>query len=546
MKTLELTLSEDKTQITFDFCAVKLHVHFAQNSFEVCKQISENGKQCPLVLVMSQFDEAAKTHSFCGVPLLGVFSAGGRSPCVWNGLPSLALHPGAEVSPRLEHLPREKARRLVLQGLGCVKETKLSTGVLACSAGEAPSASLAKSLDNKKFYSQNLEDFFEPLMSGLYSFLNWDVASKSDNTMSASKLEKSNKGALEELHCVIPVPFDISNEEWVTEVKEALFCGFAQQRARYLGDLPSNFKTPKYLAEQAWLSEVGFEGKLFDFDELKRQGFGGIVAVGKGSASKPFVYVGEWSHPKAKKCLVLVGKGVTFDTGGYSIKPKQNHNEMKYDMCGAANVVAACEVLARQGVPLKIVCLLACAENMVGEQAQRPGDVYQAWNGKTVDVYNTDAEGRLMLADLLSFAGTFAPDCIVDMATLTGGTVSIAGKLAAIITGNKNNLVHQYQKCALDVGERYLQLEMVPGAIEDMKGAASDYTNMNAKWSSGCPTLYSAAFLEAFVPCNVPWIHLDIANMAWGLQNFGMYSGAGANAFGARSLAGFAREWSES
>lgn len=314
----------------------------------------------------------------------------------------------------------------------------------------------------------------------------------------------------------------------------------AWQFARWLGDRPANTLTPAALVEEvAWrLSPLGVRVQILDETELTSQGFGGIIAVGKGSANPPRLGIYEYAPAgfESSAPIVLVGKGVTFDTGGYSIKPKQHHNEMKYDMCGAAGVAAALEAIARARLPVRVIAMLACAENMVSRNAQRPGDVYRAWNGKTVDVFNTDAEGRLLLADALSFAGTFSPSVMVDMATLTGGTFAIAGNMAAIACANNESLVKDIRRAGAGVGEKYLHLEILPEAIADMKGHVSDFTNMNAKWSTSAMTMYAAAFLREFVPEGVDWLHLDIAAMAYSARDNGYASGPGANAYGARSL----------
>ena len=317
--------------------------------------------------------------------------------------------------------------------------------------------------------------------------------------------------------------------------------GLSFQKAREWGDCPANLLTPHILTTEvaARLIELGVKCTVLDEHALAAQGFGGLIAVGKGSANPPRLAVLEYTpreDGQQFETVALVGKGVTFDTGGYSIKPKMHHNEMKFDMCGAANVAAAFECLVRAKVKVKLVGLLACAENMVSANAQRPGDVYRAYNGSTIDVFNTDAEGRLVLADALSYAEKFSPQLIIDMATLTGGTTQIAGSMAAIVCTNKDEMLPLLKAASRFSGERFLHLEIFSDAIEDMKGAVSDYANMNTKWGTGAMTMYAAAFLQEFVPKGVPWLHLDIANMAWALKSNGYIRGSGANAYGARTL----------
>ena len=319
--------------------------------------------------------------------------------------------------------------------------------------------------------------------------------------------------------------------------------------ARYLGDTPANELTPRQLAQVGCDRLQGLATcQVLEFEDLEKKGFGGIVAVGKGSKNKPCVAVFDSNPAQGKtpsqKTLVLVGKGLTFDTGGYSIKGKQHHDEMKYDMCGAANVIAALEVLLRaqpQKEQWRVVGLLACAENMVSEHAQRPGDVYTSYNGKTVEVYNTDAEGRLVLADVLAYAQTFAPSAIVDIATLTGGATSIAGNMAGVVCVSDEKLLPEVRAASALSGEKFVYLEILPESTHDLKSLVADYTNMHNKWSTGAPTMYASAFLKEFVPANTDWIHLDIANVAWHGRDNGYMATSGATAFGARTMVAWAK-----
>ncbi len=309
--------------------------------------------------------------------------------------------------------------------------------------------------------------------------------------------------------------------------------------ARYLGDLPSNQLRPKdlsHLTQEKFSELKNTQTTILDKSELVKQGFGGIIAVGQGSIYEPCLAIFDYNPPTAKETIVLIGKGVTFDTGGYSIKPKKHHDEMKYDMCGAANVFSAAFIAAKEEFPLRIICLLACVENAIGDYAQRPSDVYKAWNGKLVDVYNTDAEGRLILADVIAYAASFSPKMIIDIATLTGGASQIAGNMAAILCVNQDTLIQVVKDSAALAGEKFVHLEILPEATESIKGTVSDYTNMNNKWSDGAATMHSAAFLQEFVPKNIEWIHLDIANMAYSGRENDYLSLTGATSFGSRTI----------
>jgi leucyl aminopeptidase len=323
------------------------------------------------------------------------------------------------------------------------------------------------------------------------------------------------------------------------QISKGIDRGQSLNFARYLSDLPSNQLRPKDLSllTQEKFSELKHTNTtILDKAELEKQGFGGIIAVGKGSIYEPCLTIFNYNPPNAKETIVLIGKGVTFDTGGYSIKPKKFHDEMKYDMCGAANVFSAAFIAAKEELPLRIVCMLACVENAIGDHAQRPSDVYKAWNGKLVDVYNTDAEGRLILADVIAYAASFSPKIIIDIATLTGGASQIASNMAGILCVNQESLIPIVKNAGALAGEKFVHLEILTEATESIKGTVSDYTNMNNKWVDGAATMHAAAFLQEFVPNNVDWIHLDIASMAYNGRENSYLSSTGATSFGSRTI----------
>ena len=353
---------------------------------------------------------------------------------------------------------------------------------------------------------------------------------------SAKKIEHKNE-MIVNLMLPIAVTKDLSNESIESALAEGIQRGKSFNYARYLGDLPANTLYPQSFATlvEERLASLG-QVTILDDKELESQGFGGLIAVGKGSKNKPRLAIFEAGPKHSEKTIVLVGKGVTFDTGGYSIKQKQHHNEMKYDMCGAANVLAALEILAPRNTHVRIIGLFVLAENMVSADAQRPGDVYKAYNGKTIEVYNTDAEGRLMLADALAFAHTFNPTAVIDIATLTGGASHIAGNMAGILCTNDDSQLSMLKSATRAAGEKFVHLEILDEALEDLSSEVADLTNMHNKWSSGAPTMYAAAFLKEFVPSNTLWVHLDIANVAWSPRSNPYLKGRGATSFGARSL----------
>lgn len=309
--------------------------------------------------------------------------------------------------------------------------------------------------------------------------------------------------------------------------------------ARFMGDLPGNALTPDTLAIliEERLAHYGVVTTIGE-RELQNQGFGGLTGVGQGSKNRPRLVVFESGSSDCEQCVVVIGKGITFDTGGYSIKGKQHHNEMKYDMCGAANAVAALEILQPKFPHTRLIGIFPLAENVIGPEAQRPGDVLRTYGGKTVEVYNTDAEGRLILADALSYAAQFNPDAIIDIATLTGGTTAIAGNMAGIVCTNSDDKLPLIKSASQHAGERFVHLEILDEAAKDLKSDVADLTNMHNKWSSGAATMYAASFLREFVPDQSLWIHLDIANVAWSGRSCSYLRGQGATGYGARSIVG--------
>ncbi len=307
--------------------------------------------------------------------------------------------------------------------------------------------------------------------------------------------------------------------------------------ARHLGDQPSSRLTPERLVEEG-MRLLGNQSKVTRWtgEEVLTQGFGGVWAVGKGAVHPPAVGVFDYHPPGATTTIALIGKGLTFDTGGVSLKPKSHHDEMKYDCCGAAAVLACAALLGERGFPGRVVTVIGCAENMLSRSAQRPGDVYQAYGGKTVEVLNTDAEGRLVLGDLLGYAGTFRPDLILDVATLTGATESITGPYGAVLCGNQDHWWDALRSIARECDERIFPLEIAPEAVDNLQSEVADLTNVHRAWGTGAPTMLAAAFLQEFVPPGVPWIHWDIASVAWYPKNSAYLKSTCASGFGIRSL----------
>lgn len=296
--------------------------------------------------------------------------------------------------------------------------------------------------------------------------------------------------------------------------------------ARDLGNAPANWMTPTMLAEKAHEAAKGLPIKFHALNkkQIEDLKMGCLLGVNKGSKEEPRFIVMEYhGGKKADKPLVLVGKGLTFDTGGISIKPAPQMEEMKFDMCGGAAVIGAIVALAKLKAKVNVVTLVPSTENMPGGAAVKPGDVLVAMNGKTVEVNNTDAEGRLILADALAYAcEKYKPAAILDAATLTGACVMALGNVFAGFFCKEPKLHKKILAAAESSGERIWRLPLVDEYVDDMKGTYGDLTNVgNAKGGGSCQ---GAAFLSQFVEEGIPWAHFDIAGSAYHTGNRYLYN----------------------
>ena len=266
---------------------------------------------------------------------------------------------------------------------------------------------------------------------------------------------------------------------------------------------------------------------------------GGLVAVSQGTAEEPKLIVLRYAGGGSGPTLGLVGKGVTFDTGGISIKPSAGMHEMKMDMSGAAAVLEAVAAIAELGLAVDLIAVVPSTENMPSGTAIKPGDVITQYNGKTVEVNNTDAEGRLILADALAYAVELGAERVVDLATLTGAVLIALGSTYAAVISNDDALAGEVEEAGKTTGELTWRLPLHPEYKELTKGTVADLTNAAAKRKAG--TIYAGSFLEEFVG-ETPWAHLDIAGTAWDVGR--EYTGNDASGFGVRLLVELARELS--
>ena len=324
------------------------------------------------------------------------------------------------------------------------------------------------------------------------------------------------------------------------EVERARVAALATNAARDLQNLPANVATPGFLAERA--AEIAdeydaLEVELFDRGAIVANEMGAFAAVAQGTDVDPRMIVLRWRPPGASgPHLAFVGKAVTFDTGGISIKPSAKMQEMKFDMSGGAAVIEAMAGIAELGIPATITAVVPSTENMPSGHAVKPGDIVTAKNGTTIEVNNTDAEGRLILADALCYAVEQGAERIVDLATLTGAVLVALGHTYCGLFSNDDDWCAQVEAACAASGEIGWRLPLHPEFHELTKGQYADLTN--ASDQRVAMSSYAAEFLRQFVD-DRPWVHMDIAGTAWGMNR--NYVGKGASGFGTRALIELAR-----
>jgi leucyl aminopeptidase len=315
--------------------------------------------------------------------------------------------------------------------------------------------------------------------------------------------------------------------------------------SRDLGNMPPNDMYPEAFADQAWEWAKDYDNvtvTIINYDQAIKAGMGGLVAVGMGSSRKPCMVIFEMNADQKGRGPMLVGKGITFDTGGISLKPGNNMDEMKYDMGGSATVFGTMEALAATGFGGKVTAITCMAENMPAANAQRPGDVITTLSGKTIEVLNTDAEGRLVLSDGLWKAGEYDPEYIIDFATLTGACVVALGHEATGLWSNDDDFRTRIHEAGNAVDELAWPMPLLPAFEKEMTDSKiADTRNLGAGRYGGANT--AAAFLKQFVPNRnyekdgetIPWAHMDIAGTYWGAKTNTMV-GNGATGVHVRTM----------
>ena len=411
----------------------------------------------------------------------------------------------------LHELPGTHAERVLVVSLG--KEDEFgdkafrdALGAAAKALAASPSRdaviTLADVALDKRDLPWRLQQAARILADGAYRF----DALKSDKDKKGKKQRGAKKLTL------------LVSTELGAELDAAVLQGHAiatgMALAKDLGNLPGNICTPTHLAEtaEALGKQYKFDVEVLEREDMEKLGMGSFLSVARGSHQPPKFIVMHYKGGKAKaKPVVLVGKGITFDTGGISLKPAAEMDEMKYDMCGAASVLGTFKAVAQMGLPINLVGLIPTTENMPGGGATKPGDVVTSMSGQTIEVLNTDAEGRLILCDALTYAERFKPECVIDIATLTGACVVALGKIPSGLLANDDELAAEILARGTESGDRAWQLPLWDEYQELLKSNFADMGNIGGRYAG---TITAACFLSRFTK-DYKWAHLDIAGTAW-------------------------------
>lgn len=414
----------------------------------------------------------------------------------------------------LQTVPGVLSERILLVGLGKEREfdekhyrqaIKNSTKALSsCAAGDAVSY-LAELNVKKHDISWKVAHYAEVVMDAVYKF---DCMK---GKAAKEKKAEADKG-IKKLVINVASRADIKPAE--AGLKQGLAIGSGVSLAKDLGNLPPNVCTPTYLAEQAQaLSKShGLQVQVLDRLEMEKLGMGSFLGVAQGSRQPPkLIVVQHKKGKKGQKPVVLVGKGITFDTGGISLKPGAEMDEMKYDMCGAASVLGTFKTIAEMDLPINAIGIIPTCENMPDGNAIRPGDVLTSMSGQTIEVLNTDAEGRLILCDALTYAERFEPSSVVDIATLTGACVIALGHHLTGLFSNNDGLAKELLAAGDGAQDRAWHMPM----LEDYQGQLdSNFADMANIGGRAGGSITAACFLSRFAK-KYDWAHLDIAGTAW-------------------------------
>jgi leucyl aminopeptidase len=418
--------------------------------------------------------------------------------------------------------------RLLVVGLGErsefeIEKLRVLAALVAGEAAKVEATSLAWALPAAEDEAAAAEAIVTGTILGAYRFDRFKGDTKEDD----------DRARLETLTVLAPA-------ELAGAVETARIYSEAANRARDLQETPANFNRPEDLAKRAEEIAAGADAvsvEILDGEAIRAKGMGGIAAVSQGGPVDPRLITLRYSGGGDGPTLGFIGKGVTFDTGGISLKPGAGMQEMKFDMSGAAAVIEAFAAIVELGLPVDLIAVVPSTENMPSGTAVKPGDVITQYNGKTVEVNNTDAEGRLILADALAWAIEQGAERVIDMATLTGAVVVALGSTYAAVISNDDGLAAEVTAAGAESGELVWRLPLHPEYKAMMKGTVADLSNLGSKREAG--TITAASFLEEFVG-DTPWAHIDIAGTAWDVGR--AYTGKGGSGYGVRLLVQLVRD----
>ena len=423
-----------------------------------------------------------------------------------------------------------KTKRLLLIGAG--KTKTFSTLELRKVAGTAVRFLKPKSIKNFAILAPDLAsgavDSIKSVVEGTY------VADFDPDTYKSDRKDLAMQ--------TVTVITDADKKVAEEAVREGRAMGESQNLTRVLVNEPSNRMTPTILGEQAkkMCAEVGLKCEVYGADKIKELRMGAFWSVSQGSDEPPALIVMTYEPAGAPKepVLGLVGKGITFDTGGISIKPADGMEKMKYDMAGGAAMIGAMRAIALLKPKVKVIGIVCASENMPSGHAQKPGDVQIAMSGKSIEIINTDAEGRLVLADGLHYARQLGATHLIDAATLTGACVVALGNVNAGLFANDDRMYQRFVEANMRAGEKMWRLPLDQEYFEQIRSNIADIMNTGGRWGGA---VTAAMFLKEFVD-STPWIHLDIAGTAW-IDDNKPWIAKGPSGIAVRSIVEFAREF---
>ena len=430
------------------------------------------------------------------------------------------LYEAGEITGKVKELtllhavPGFAASRVLLTGLG--KREKFDGNVLRKVAGTAARFLKDKGLRTIAFVLDP-SDPDQPLDAPEQIAAVAEAAALALWEPDVLKTEKDSTSTVSEIIVATANP-DVSPSDkarLATVLEQSRIVSEAACLARDISVQPPNLLTPLNMAERARrvAAEGGLSCDVLDRERMKQLGMGALLGVAQGSAEPPALIVLQYKPENATSGdhLALIGKGVTFDTGGISIKPSDGMEKMKYDMAAGAAVIAAMQAIARLKPGVAVTGIVPAVENMPGSRAQRPGDIVTSLSGKTIEVLNTDAEGRLILADAITWAKQLGCTHLVDAATLTGAVVVALGTACSGVFANDEQLLERWMTASKDAGERMWHMPLYDDYREQLKTVYADIGNIGGRWGGACT---AAIFLKEFVG-ETPWIHVDVAGTAW-------------------------------